>query len=61
MPSEIYYALKALVTRIPWYKVAKFLGRAWDLATAAARLAYSEAKAILSSFLIIHQRLLTIS
>ncbi|USK36446.1 hypothetical protein LIT25_27160 (plasmid) [Bacillus sp. F19] len=48
MLSAIYSALKALVSKIPWSKVASFLTWAWNLATAAAGKTYAQATKILN-------------
>ncbi|UAC48031.1 hypothetical protein K6959_15800 [Bacillus aquiflavi] len=48
MLTAIYNALKALVSRIPLDKVAKFLKWAWDLAVAATAKTYEQALKILN-------------
>jgi hypothetical protein len=48
MFSAIYNALKALVSKIPWSKVASFLSWAYNLAKAAAGKTYAQATKILN-------------
>ncbi|MBP3041809.1 hypothetical protein J9303_20430 [Bacillaceae bacterium Marseille-Q3522] len=48
MFSAILNALKALVSKIPWYKVGQFLKWAYDLASAAIAKGYTQALKILN-------------
>ncbi|KPL59258.1 AMEP412 family response elicitor [Rossellomorea vietnamensis] len=48
MFSAIYNALKALVSKVPWSKVASFLKWAYNLASAAAGKTYAQATKILN-------------
>ncbi|MGM0890635.1 MAG: AMEP412 family response elicitor [Bacillota bacterium] len=48
MLSNIYNALKALVSKIPFDKVASFLSWAYNLAVAAAGKTYTQALKILN-------------
>lgn len=48
MLSTIYNALKALVSRVPWDKVASFLSWAYNFAKVAAGKSYTTAMKILN-------------